>query len=98
MLKSQILEKLKVSHNNLSSEDIENVFDIFIKKISESLRKGNNVEIRGFGTISRKINKEKYVRNPKTNLKIFKEKSYKIHFKIGKTLHKKLNINSNNEF
>ena len=41
--------------------------------------------------------KEKYVRNPKTNEKIFKKKSYKIHFKIGKILHKKLNPSSNNE-
>ena len=50
-----------------------------------------NIEIRGFGTISRKINKEKFVRNPKTNEKLFKNQSYKLHFKIGKILHKKIN-------
>ena len=42
-------------------------------------------------TLSKKINKAKYVRNPKTNEKIFKEQSYKIHFKIGKIFHKKIN-------
>ena len=40
-------------------------------------------------------NKEKMVRNPKTNEKIFKEKSYKLHFKIGKTLHKRINSSIN---
>ena len=94
MLKSQILEKLHLKHNNLTSEDIEVLFEIFIKKISNSLKNGNNIELRGFGTLSRKINKEKFVRNPKTNEKLFKDKSYKLHFKIGKILHKKINSNT----
>ena len=91
MLKSQILEKLQKKHNNLNNDDIEQLFNIFIKKIINSLRNGQNIEIRGFGTITRKINKEKYVRNPKTNQKLFKNQSYKLHFKIGKILHKKIN-------
>jgi len=99
MLKSEILEKLHKKHNNLSFEDIDDLFDIFIKKMSNSLKNGNNIEIRGFGTISRKINKEKIVRNPKTNEKLFKNQSYKLHFKIGKILHKRINplINNNKE-
>ena len=91
MLKSQILEKLHKKHNNLNLEDIDDLFEIFIKKMSNSLRNGQNIEIRGFGTISRKINKEKIVRNPKTNEKLFKNKSFKLHFKIGKILHRKIN-------
>ena len=94
MLKSEILDNLTNKHNNLSAEDIEILFNIFIKKISSSLKNGHNIEIRGFGTISRKINKEKFVRNPKTNQKLFKNQSYKLHFKIVKLLHKKININN----
>ena len=91
MLKSQILEKLQIKHSNLNSEDIETLFNLFIKKMSNSLKNGRNIEIRGFGTISRKINKEKFVRNPKTNEKLFKNQNYKLHFKIGKILHNKIN-------
>ena len=91
MLKSEILEKLHKRHSNLNSEDIELLLNIFIKKIVNSLKNGNNIEIRGFGTLSKKINKEKFVRNPKTNEKLFKKKSYKLHFKIGKILHKRIN-------
>ena len=91
MLKSQILEKLHKKHNNLNFEDIDDLFDIFIKKMSYSLKNGQNIEIRGFGTISRKVNREKFVRNPKTNEKLFKEQSFKLHFKIGKLLHKRIN-------
>jgi len=91
MLKSQILEKLQKKHNNLSNDDIEQLFNIFIKKLISSLKNGQNIELRGFGTLSRKINKEKFVRNPKTNQKLFKNESYKLHFKIGKILHQKIN-------
>ena len=91
MLKSQILEKLQKKHNNLSNDDIEQLFNIFIKKLTNSLRNGQKIEMRGFGTLSRKINKEKFVRNPKTNQKLFKNESYKLHFKIGKILHQKIN-------
>ncbi len=91
MLKSEILEKLHKKHNNLTLEDIELLFNIFTKKMIESLKNGQNIEIRGFGTISRKINKGKFVRNPKTNEKLYKDQSYKIHFKTGKILHKKIN-------
>ena len=91
MLKSEILDKLKKKNSNLTEEDIELLFDIFIKKIKNSLKDGKNIEIRGFGTLSRKTNKEKFVRNPKTNQKLFKNESYKLHFKIGKILHRKIN-------
>ena len=94
MLKSEILDKLKKKNSNLTEEDIELLFDIFINKIKSSLRDGKNIEIRGFGTLSRKINKEKFVRNPKTNEKLFKNQSFKLHFKIGKILHNKINTSN----
>ena len=91
MLKSEILQEIQKKHNNLSINDIEFILKIFTKKIVSSLNNGSNVEIRGFGTLSKKENKEKLVRNPKTNEKIYKDKTYKLHFKIGKILHNKIN-------
>ena len=91
MLKSQILDKLHKKHNNISTEDIELLFNLFIKKTIDALNNGKNIEIRGFGTFTRKVNKEKFVRNPKTNQKLFKNQSYKLHFKIGKILHERIN-------
>ena len=91
MLQSNILEILYKKYKHLNEEDIDNIFEIFKRKITESLDEGRKIEIRGFGTISKKINKEKYVRNPKTNEKIFKKESFKLHFKSGKTLNKKIN-------
>ena len=91
MLKSDILKKLGTKQKNISENDIELIFNIFTKKITSALYEGKNVELRGFGTFRKKINKAKEVRNPKTNQKIYKKENYKLHFKIGKILHNKLN-------
>lgn len=91
MLKSDILKKLGENQKNLSENDIEQMFNIFTKKITLALRLGKNVELRGFGTLRKKINKAKEVRNPKTNIKLFKKENFKLHFKAGKVLNKKLN-------
>ena len=96
MLKSQILEKLHKKHNNLSSEDIENLFENFIKILDNNLKIGKNIELRGFGTISKKIKKRKLLEIQKPE-RMFKKNSFKLHYKIGKTLHKKINENLNNE-
>ena len=91
MLKSDLILSINKNYLSLSHNDIELITDFFFKKIIESLKEDKNLEIRGFGTFSKKINKEKYVRNPKTNEKIFKKQNYKIHFKIGKILHQRIN-------
>ena len=91
MLKSDLLSNISNKYPSLNKNDLETIFNLFFKKIIDGLAGNNKVEIRGFGTFTKKINKAKFVRNPKTNQKIYKEENYKIHFKIGKTLHKKLN-------
>ena len=93
MLKSDILKKLGLMHQNLSESDIEQIFNIFIKKTILALKDHKNVELRGFGTLKKKINKAKQVRNPKTNQKLYKNESFKLHFKTGKILHTKINSN-----
>ena len=93
MLKSDILKKLQLKHKNLSESDIEQILKIFIKKIVSALSNDKNVELRGFGTLKKKINKAKKVRNPKTNAILYKKENFKLHFKTGKILHSKLNSN-----
>ncbi|PPR47576.1 MAG: Integration host factor subunit beta [Alphaproteobacteria bacterium MarineAlpha5_Bin9] len=91
MLKSDLIVNLQKKYKSLSTNDTERIIELFFNKITSSLSNNNNVEIRFFGSFKNKINKAKYVRNPKTNEKIYKEETKKIHFKIGKILHKRLN-------
>ena len=96
MLKSEIITELSQKFNSLSSSDIEKIINLFFYKILNDLNENKNIEIRGFGTIKKKVNKAKFVRNPKTSEKIYKEETHKIHFKIGKILHKRINYTQPN--
>ena len=44
MLKSDILKELGLKHDNLSESDIEQIFNIFIKKITSALKDNKNKE------------------------------------------------------
>tara|TARA_Y100000588_G_C13909172_1_gene776345 strand:- start:147 stop:443 length:297 start_codon:yes stop_codon:yes gene_type:complete len=96
MLKSEIIANLKQKFKSLSTNDTEKIINLFFNKISNSLYQKRNIEIRGFGSFKNKINKEKFVRNPRTNEKIFKKETLKIHFKISKKLHKRINNTDSN--
>ena len=91
MLKSELVIALNKKNRTLSSSDIEQILNLFFNKIKEELNNNRSIELRGFGTFKKKINKAKYVRNPKTNEKIYKKETFKVHFKVGKILHKILN-------
>ena len=91
MLRSGLILKMQNKYTSLGLNDVENIVDLFFKKIFLALQNNQNIEIRNFGTFSKRINKEKYVRNPKTNEKLYKEENFKLHFKIGKVLHNELN-------
>jgi nucleoid DNA-binding protein len=91
MLKSDILNSLYNKYPSLNKGDLEIIFNLFFKKINQGLDNNKNIELRGFGTFTKKINKAKFVRNPKTNEKIFKKENYKVHFKVGKIMHAKIN-------
>ena len=91
MLKSNLISAIHTKYPSLSPAEIESISNLFFKKIILSLNEGKKIEIRGFGTLTKKINKAKFVRNPKTNERIYKDATYKIHFKIGKILHNRIN-------
>ena len=73
MIKSGLILKLQKKYSSLSLNDIEKILDLFTNSIVKGFIDNRKIELRGFGTFNKKINKEKFVRNPKTNEKIFRE-------------------------
>ena len=63
-----------------------NQFNIFINKISSSLKNGHNIEIRGFGTFSVSHRAATKGRNPRTGEAIQIAASKNAKFKSGKGL------------
>ena len=91
IVKSKLLKQLSKNYPNFLKKDLEKFTNIILKEIKISLKRGERVELRGFGVFSAKIQKARISRNPKTNKKIDTPEKKTIHFKMSKDLFKKLN-------
>jgi len=81
----EIIKELKIRHPNLTRSQIEIVIDAFFESIIESLEKGKNCQIRGFGNFYLKTIKENFnSRNPKNGKLIYVPKRNKVRFRAGK--------------
>ena len=91
IVKSNLLKQLSKNYPNFLKKDLEKFVDIIFNEIKRSLKKGERVELRGFGVFSSKIRRARISRNPKTNEKIDTPKKKTINFKMSKDLFKILN-------
>ena len=91
VVKSKLLKDLSKNYPNFLKKDLEKFTNIILKEIKNSLKKGERVELRGFGIFSTKIQKPRISRNPKTGEKVNTPEKKIIHFKMSKDLFKKLN-------
>tara|TARA_B100001564_G_scaffold327907_1_gene311286 strand:- start:31 stop:324 length:294 start_codon:yes stop_codon:yes gene_type:complete len=93
IVKSKLLKQLSNNYPNFLKKDLEKFTDIILNEIKRSLRRGDRVELRGFGIFSTNIQKARISRNPKTGEKVNTPEKKTIHFKMSKDLFKKLNNN-----
>ena len=93
IVKSKLLKQLSVSYPNFLKKDIEKFLNIILNEIKKTLKRGERVELRGFGIWSTHIQKARISRNPKTGEKIQTPEKKTIHFKMAKELFNKLNNN-----
>jgi len=91
IVKSKLLKQLSKNYPNFLKKDLDKFVDIIIKEIKETLRRGERVELRGFGVFFTNIQKARISRNPKTGEKVNTPEKKTIHFKMAKDLFKKLN-------
>ena len=91
IVKSKLLKQLSQNWPNFLKKDLEKFFNIFLNNIKETLKKGERVELRGFGIWSTRNQKSRISRNPKTGEKIHTPEKKNIHFKMAKELFNKIN-------
>ena len=91
IVKSKLLDQLSENFPNFLKKDLKKFSDIIIKEIKNTLKRGERVELRGFGVFSSKIQKARISRNPKTGEKVNTPAKKTIHFKMSKEMFKKLN-------
>ena len=93
IVKSKLLKQLANNYPNFLKKDLEKFTDIILNEIKRALRRGERVELRGFGVFSTNIQKARISRNPRTGEKVNTPEKKTIHFKMSKDLFKKINNN-----
>jgi len=91
VVKSKLLKQLSDSYPNFLKKDLVKFSDIILNEVKRALKRGDRVELRGFGVFHTKIQKARISRNPKTGEKVNTPEKKTIHFKMSKDLFKKLN-------
>tara|TARA_Y100001935_G_scaffold249442_1_gene248056 strand:+ start:1176 stop:1466 length:291 start_codon:yes stop_codon:yes gene_type:complete len=94
IVKSKLLKKLSKNYPNFLKKDLEKFSEIILNEIKNALKRGERVELRGFGVFSTNTQKPRISRNPKTGEKVHTPEKKTIHFKMGKDLFNKLNDDS----
>ncbi len=90
-VKSQILDQLADSYPHFLRQDLEKALNLVLNEIIKTIAKGQNVEIRGFGSFKIKQLKSRIGRNPKDGSRVVIPSKQSVYWKMSKEFFKKLN-------
>ena len=91
MTKSELIQRLAERNPHLYMRDIERIVDTIFNEITDTLAKGDRVELRGFGAFSVKKREARTGRNPRTGASVTVHAKALPFFKTGKALRERLN-------
>lgn len=83
MTKADIVEKVAAG-TGLTKLETEAIIEGFLNTVIQSLRDGNGIEIRGFGSYRVKKKNARFARNPRTGEKVYVEEHFVPVFKFSK--------------
>ena len=91
MIKSELTQRISSQNPHLYQQDIEKIVTTILDEIIEALRRGDRVELRGFGAFSAKLRGARQGRNPRTGVAVSVAQKAVPLFKTGKEMRARLN-------
>lgn len=78
-------------HTSEEKRTVQNIIELLLEEIKTSLKEGNTIELRGFGTFEPRLRKGRVkARNPKTGEQLSVAPHYVAAFRSGQELKKAL--------
>ena len=87
--RSDLESSLKKQFPNLSKSQVSEAVDVILQSIIEAVAMDDRVEIRGFGTFSKKVIRPRRFINPRTKKISYLGETSTLHFKPSKSFIKK---------
>jgi integration host factor subunit beta len=97
LVKKRIIDQLANSYPNFLRRNLEKALNLVLDEIIKVIAKGENVQIRGFGSFKNRQLKTRIGRNPKDGSRIEIPAKQSVHWKISKELFQKLNQDTNRD-
>ena len=91
IVKSKLLKQLSENYPNFLKKDLEKFTNIILTEIKRALKRGDRVELRGFGVFSTNIQKARISRNPKTGEEHIITERVKLNFIASNKVKDQLN-------
>jgi len=88
------LATMLAEKENLTQREAEAALKLIFHLFSNALKKGDRIEIRGFGSFVMRSYKTYSGRNPKTGIQLEVQPKRLPYFKVGKELKEKINGSS----
>lgn len=92
MTRSELTDLLARRFPQLQAKDADLAMKVLLEGMTNTLAKGDRVEIRGFGSFSLNYRPPRTGRNPKTGDLVQVPAKYVPHFKAGKDLRKRVDV------
>ena len=86
VVRSKLLKQLTKNYPNFPKKSLNQFLDIILGEIKATLKRGERVELRGFGVFSTNTQKPRISRNPKTGRSISVQMKYHPYFRASKAL------------
>ena len=92
MTKSDLIQAISSRLEHLPARDVEIVINTMFQSMTDALKEGDRIEIRGFGSFSVRHRRARMGRNPKTGTSIAVPPKRVPFFTVGHDLRKRINV------
>lgn len=86
LLRSQLIDRIWMNHDELSKGDVECAIDTILSAFAQQLEDNGRIEIRGFGSFSLHHRPSRKSRNPRTGESLITPEKRAVHFKCSREL------------
>jgi len=92
MTKSELIARLAGRFPQLVAKDADYAVKMILDAMTDSLSRGDRIEIRGFGSFALNYRPPRIGRNPKSGERVEVAEKYVPHFKAGKELRERVDL------
>lgn len=93
MTKREIIEELTKRYPSFTHREATTIVNAMVEAMTDSLARGQRIEVRGFGSFGVKNRRERQGRNPKTGAAVRVAAKRIPFFRAGKELRLDINLN-----